>query len=243
MGLGTFWVLSVLGDMGLSTEYEPIRRGCGFMFAHQRENGAFCRRRHIPGQGMVWQESTEPCTQARIVRFLLQFGYAGNPGVQKAIEWLLPLQRADGMWLCREDGRYGCLRATLDVLCMAVLDPATASLLAISQAAGAVIALLMEPRMSRFHTGEKWGTWECLRYPNIGFTVISALDTLAKLGFAPTEPRIALAVEYLLGRQLSDGRWPMDESLACSPIDFGSAGEANKWITLDAMRVIKRLYS
>jgi hypothetical protein len=241
-GRGTFWVLSVLGDIGLTFEEEHVRRACEFMFTHQREDGAFCRRRRVPGQGEVWQEHTEPCTQARIVRFLIQFGFAADPRLREAIGWLLPSQRDDGMWLCRDPGGRGCLRATLDVLRLASLDPLTAVRPEMIQAAAVVCDLLMEPRMSRFHVGETWGTWECLKYPYFGFSIISALDALARLGYTLEEPKIAAAVEYLLSRQLSDGTWPLDESWPRSPIDFGRPGEPNKWLTLDALRVVKLLY-
>jgi hypothetical protein len=242
-GCGTFWVLSVLADLGLTAEEEQIRRACDWMFTHQRGNGTFCRRRRIPGQGMVWQADTEPCTHARIVRFLVQFGYAQDPRMRKAIEWLVPIQRDDGMWFCRGAGGRGCLRATLDVLRLAALDPQTAARPGITRAATAVCGLLMEPRMSRYHVGEAWGTWECLKYPYFGFSVISALDALARLGYVPEEPQIAAAAEYLLSRQLSSGAWPLDESWPHSPIDFGQPGEPNKWLTLDALRVLKLLYS
>ncbi len=241
-GRGTFWVLSVLGDLGLTAEDVHVRRACDFMFAQQRENGAFCRRRRIPGQGTVWQENTEPCTQARIVRFLIQFGYAKDPRVRKAIDWLLPIQREDGMWFCRGAEGRGCLRATLDVLRLAALDPQTAAQPGITQAAAAVCDLLMEPRMSRFHVGDAWGTWEGLKYPYFGFGLISALDALARLGYTLAEPKIATGADYLLSRQLPDGTWPLDESWPPSPINFGQVGEPNKWLTLDALRVVKLLY-
>ncbi len=242
-GRGTFWVLSVLGDLGLTAAEDHVRRACDFIFAHQRPDGAFCRRRHVPGQGMVWEERTEPCTQARIVRFLIQFGYAEDPRLRKAIDWIQALQRDDGMWFCRGPQGRGCLRATLDVLRFAALDPLTAFHPGIVEASAALCSLLMEPRMSRFHVGGNWGTWECLKYPYFGFSVISALETLARLGYTLEEPRIAAAIEYLLSRQLSDGAWPLDESWPGSPIDFGQPGEPNRWLTLDAVRLIKLLWS
>jgi len=199
-GLGTFWVMTVLGDLGLTREQEQVRRACDFMFTHQRQNGTFCRRRRVPGQGTVWEKHTEPCTHARIVRFLIQFGYAEDPRVRKAIDWLLPIQRDDGMWFCHGAEGRGCLRATLDVLRLAALDPQTDVQPGITQADVAVCDLLMEPRMSRYHVGEAWGTWECLKYPYFGFSVINALDALVRLGYTLEEPKIAAAVEYLLSR-------------------------------------------
>jgi hypothetical protein len=242
-GRGTFWVLSILGDLGLTAEEEHVRRACEWMFSHQRESGAFCRRRRISGQGTVWQEETEPCTHARIVRFLVQVGYGRDPRVRQANDWLLPIQRDDGMWFCRGAGGRGCLRATIDVLRLAALDPQTALQPGIARAAAAVCDLLMEPRMSRYHVGEAWGTWECLKYPYFGFSVISALDALARLGYTPAELQIAAAAEYLLSRQLPNGTWPLDDSWPQAPLDLGQPGEPNKWLTLDALRVVKLLYS
>jgi len=113
----TFWALTVLADLGLTAENECVRRGCEFMFDHQRESGAFCRRRRVAGQGIVWDEEPGPCTHARILRFLTQFGYSNDPRVKAGLDWLLAKQRADGMWMCgRRDVRRGCLRATLDFL-------------------------------------------------------------------------------------------------------------------------------
>jgi hypothetical protein len=241
-GRGTFWVLTVLGDLGLAADNEYIQKACDFMFAHQRESGEFCRRRRISGQGVVWEEHGEPCTHARIVRFLIQFGYAQDLRVRRAIDWLMALQRDDGMWLCRNEGRRGCLRATIDILRVAASDPDAAAQPGIPRAANSVCNLLMEPRMSRYHVGDAWGTWEALKYPYFGFSVVSALDALARLGYTAEEPRIAAAVEYLLSRQLPDGTWPMDQSWPNPPLDFGVSGEPNKWLTLDALRVIKLLH-
>jgi len=49
-------------------------------------------------------------------------------------------------------------------------------------------------------------------------------------------------VDYLLSRQQEDGRWPLDEEIHRPPADFGRAGESNKWITLDALCVLKSLH-
>jgi squalene cyclase len=240
-GRGTFWVLTVLADLGLTAGNEHIRRACDFMFAHQRENGEFCRRRRISGQGVVWEAHGEPCTHARIVRFLIQFGYAQDRRVRRAIDWLLPIQRDDGMWVCGDERRRGCLRATIDVLRVAALDPDTAAQPEIARAVASVCDLLMEPRMSRYHVGEGWGTWKALKYPYFGFSVISALDALSHLGYTAEEPRIAAAVAYLLSRQMPDGAWPLDQSWPNPPLDFGRVGEPNKWLTLDILRAIKRM--
>jgi len=236
----TFWVLTVLGDLALTAEDEHVRRGCEFMLEYQRESGAFCRRRRVPGKGIVWDEEPEPCTHARILRFLVQFGYGDDPRVKAGFDWLLATQRPDGMWMCRRrDVRRGCLRATLDYLRVAILRPDTSALDATLHAAGVVSELLMEPRMSQYHTG---GRWETLQYPYFGHSILSALDALIRLGYTLKHPKVIAAVDYLLSRQQDDGTWLLDEEIHRPPADFGRAGEPNKWITLDALCVLKDLY-
>ncbi len=137
--------------------------------------------------------------------------------------------------------RRGCIRATLDVLRVAILDPSTAAHEGIAQAATVVCDLLMEPRMSRYHVGPTWGTWEALDYPHFGLGVIPALDALARLGYTPGQPNVAAAVEYLLSRQLPNGAWPQDQSVYRPPFAVGSPGQPSKWLTLDALRVVKLL--
>jgi hypothetical protein len=234
---GTFWTLSVLADLGLTADNEHVRRGCEFMFTFQREHGGICRRRRVQGRGIVWDEQPGPCTHARIVRFLMQFGYGDDPRTQAAVDWLIATQRDDGMWHCGTS-RHGCLRATHDVLRVAALDPRLAAQPGIARAADVLCDLLMQPRMGRYHVSDAWTR---LVYPHFNYGVISSLDALAHLGYRMTHPKVQEAVDYLLSRQRSDGTWPLDGSPRKPPLDFGPVGQPNKWLTLGAVRVLKLL--
>jgi hypothetical protein len=236
---GTFWTLSLLADAGLTLDNEEIRRACEFMFTFQREDGAFCRRRRVAGKGIVWADQPGPCTHARIVRFLIQFGYGDDPRTRRAIAWLLAAQQEDGMWDCCESRRYGCLRATLDVLRVAALDPAAATDPAVARSVAAVCNLLLEPRMHRYHVGHEWTV---LEYPYFGYSLIATLDALARLGYTLEHPKMAAALDYLLSRQQPDGTWLLDKRPYRLPFDVGQPGEPNKWLTLDALRVLKLLH-
>jgi hypothetical protein len=236
--ISTFWVLSILADLGLSKENGHIRRGCEFMFSQQRADGGFCRQRRVPGKGLVWGEQSEPCTQARIVRFLIQFGYGSDPHTRLAMEWLLAAQRPDAMWLCSHARGQGCLRATLDFLRAAALDSETASHPAADCAAQVVAKLLMEPNMGRYHVGDEWFMFT---YPYFGYSLISALDALARFGFTTAHPKISNSIEYLLNHRLPDGSWPLDECTVRCPLDFGAPGEPNPWLTLEALVALERL--
>jgi hypothetical protein len=240
---GTFWVLSVLADMGMTAEHGQIRRACEFMFTFQHESGAFGRRRRVPGQGIVWDGQEAPCSQARITRFLIQFGYQDDPRTRSAVDWLLCTPRDHGMWHCRAAGRggnkRGCLRATIDVLRVAALDAEAAAHPAIFRGAAMVCNLLMEPGMSKYHVGIPWTT---LEYPYVDYSLISTLDALARLGYTLENPKVSAALDNLLGRQGANGTWPLDYSPTRPPFEAGQPGEPNKWVTLDALRVVKLLY-
>jgi hypothetical protein len=183
---GTFWTLCVLGDLGLTAEQEPVQRACEYLFTFQRENGAFCRRRRVAGKGLVWDDDAGPCTQARIVRFLIQSGYGDDPRTRAGIAWLLAVQRDDGMWDCGSPQRPGCLRATHDVLRVAALDAQTAAQPAITRGAARVCELLAAERLSRYHTGASWAV---LAYPPFDLSLVSTLDALTRLGYTAAQPR------------------------------------------------------
>lgn len=232
---GTFWTLCVLGDLGLTAERQEIRRACALLFTFQRENGAFCRRRRVAGKGVVWADDAGPCTQARIVRFLIQFGYGRDARTRAGIEWLLEVQREDGWWDCGSPGRPGCLRATHDVLRLAALDPEMAARPGIARGAERVCETLERRSLSKYHTG---ASWQVLEYPPFDMSLISTLEALGRLGYNAERPEIAQARDLLLGRQLPDGAWPLDKGYDRAPFNFGPAGQANKWVTLEALRAV-----
>ncbi|MEJ2212303.1 MAG: hypothetical protein P8129_25220 [Anaerolineae bacterium] len=233
---GTFWTLCVLGDLGLTAGEEAIRRAGEYMFTFQRENGAFGRRRTVAGKGRVWDEDAGPCTQARIVRFLIQFGYGQDPRTRAGIEWLLAAQREDGWWDCGAPGRPGCLRATHDVLRAAALDAELAAEPAVARGAERVCEVLGRQSLRRYHTG---ASWDVLAYPPFDLSLISTLEALGRLGYTAARPEIAQARDLLLRRRLPGGAWPLDRGYERAPLDFGAVGAPNKWVTLEALRALR----
>lgn len=233
---GTFWTLCVLGDLGLTAEEETIRRACEYLFTFQRGNGAFGRRRRVAGQGLVWDDDAGPCTQARIVRFMIQFGYGRDPRTRAGIGWLLAVQREDGWWDCGSPQRPGCLRATHDVLRLAALDAEAAARPGIARGAERVCEVLGRQRLSRYHTG---ASWHVLAYPPFDMSLISMLEALGRLGYTGDRPEVAAARDLLLGRRLPEGAWPLDKGYPRAPMDFGQEGAPNKWVTLNALRALR----
>jgi hypothetical protein len=119
---------------------------------------------------------------------------------------------------------------------MAVLDAEAAAHPAVARGAEIVSDLLMVPGMGKYHVGIPWTT---LEYPYTGYSLIAALDALARLGYTLEHPKVAAAIEYLLSRESAEGTWAPDHIPAQPPFDVGQHGEPSKWLTLDALRVVR----
>ena len=234
----TFWVLSVLGDIGVSADLQVIKPAIDYMLSHQREDGAFRREQITTGH----QETNPvPCTHARILRFLVQFGQEHLPAVQKGVDWLIANQRQDGSWICNRSSeqRHGCLRATHDYLRLAELMPELAKHECTAQAATWMLDRLLDPRVGRFKVDNLWLKFT---FPTFDYHLLSAAGALARLGYGLEHAKMAQAAEAILAKQTNNGTWLIDVEPARPPASFGRAGEPGKWVTLDALRVLKRLY-
>lgn len=239
-GCGTFWRLTLLGDLGLSlaNHCDLVRAACEFSFRHQAENGAFQRIRRQKARELKLRG--EPCTQARFVRALAQLGYGEDPRTKRAIAWLVHTQRDDGAWLCeRRNMEHGCLRATVDYLRAVELFPTMHKNPTTRRAAEWVADRLLQPSMGRYHVREAWNVFE---FPYFNYSLIPTLHALLQTSLGADHPLIARALDYLLERQRDDGTWALDAAPRC-PADLGRVGEPNKWLTLDALRVLRLAYN
>ena len=73
---GTFWYSSVGGLWASPPRRKHVRRACGFTFEHQREKRVFSGRCSANRQGGGVNKTRSLESDARIVRFLIEFGFA-----------------------------------------------------------------------------------------------------------------------------------------------------------------------
>jgi hypothetical protein len=86
-------------------------------------------------------------------------------------------------------------------------------------------------------------SWFKFGYP-IGYVtdVLQTLEVLTALGYGG-DSRLNPAVELILSMQDDQGRWAMNYTYNGKTwVDIESKGEPSKWVTLRALRVIKRTY-
>ena len=83
--------------------------------------------------------------------------------------------------------------------------------------------------------------WLKLSFPWLGYDILRGLSVVTKLGYAKDE-RITDAVEVLFQKQDSDGIWILESTpTGRMHTNLEQKGNPSKWITFQALKVIKRI--
>jgi len=193
------------------------------------------------GDAPFFEGEVEPCINGRVVALGAYFGERSD----RLVDRLLSEQLQDGGWNC--DTERGSVRSSFHTT-ICVLE----GLLAFEKAFGAAAPVtgarrrgeeyLLERRLlRRLSTGEIIEpSWTQLAFPTLWhYDVLRALDYLRAAGTQP-DARAEEAVAALIERRRGDGRWPLDVRHRNTLYEeqAGPVGEANRWITLRALRVL-----
>ena len=88
------------------------------------------------------------------------------------------------------------------------------------------------------HEGHRFPWWYWLRYPwHYFYDVLVGLDFMTALGYGE-DPRMREALEHLLSKRRSDGRWALDHTNGDMRLE--PTRRPSKMITFLALRVLRR---
>lgn len=239
----TFWILPVLADFGLTVEDKRIAKACEYVLGTQLQSGAF-----------GWDPPTWPgdCHTSIIIESLAKLGLQQDPRVQKAYDWLTARQRLDGGFWCKDTGQIGrprekepsCAMATMFVLGTL----ATASELRNSEFAKKGVDFLFECWRNRGkikyagHDSQIETGWEKLKYPFTDYKILKYLDVLSQFDHAKRRLKESEMIRLLLSKTNSEGRFTPESIVKVwSAFDFGQKEKPSRWITLLALRIVKRI--
>jgi len=79
-------------------------------------------------------------------------------------------------------------------------------------------------------------------FPQFSYDVLRGLRVVAGLGHSGDD-RLDDALGVLLDKQREDGRWVLESTPTSMQTSLGQKGKPSKWVTLDALRVIKTLHN
>ncbi|MBI4258631.1 MAG: hypothetical protein HY619_06720 [Thaumarchaeota archaeon] len=235
------WHLLVLADLGLTKQHPRIRKACElFLGEYAKPDGGFGRR-----------ERSHFCVTGNSARTLVRCGYEDDPRVRSAFKWLIEAQKADGGWHC-----FDSRRGTLD--CWEALSAFSAlpkrrwtRLVKRSVERGAEFYL----ERDLFREGKRrYEPWFRFHYPvHYYYDLLVGLDVITALGYGD-DSRLKPALKVLREKRRPDGAWLLDAihpdlgpgakyvlGEPVTPFALEKAGEPSKWITLQALRVLKRV--
>jgi len=236
----TNWMALILSDLGLTKENNRVRKAAGLFFKQWLA---------LPSVTNIFND--EVCIVGNTARMLTRFGYEDDPRVRKLFDRLVEDQKEDGGWNC-----FPSSRGTLDcweILAAFAALPKSKQTRKIKNSIDKGAEFYLERRL--FDDGEKkYPPWFRFHYPNhYYYDVLVGLDVITSLGY-DRDKRLRAALEILNKKCQNDGTWHLEKvhpdvaagaqySLRkkVSPFALEETGVPSKWITLTALRVLKRV--
>ncbi len=257
---GTVWAVTMLGQLGADGADPRVRKGCRYVLQHSVDkNGAFSMAA-IPSQAII-------CLNGHLLSALLDLGWLGDERVDRALEWVARMVTGEGVapagersaplrylksatcgpgFCCGLNAKKPCAWGAVNVLSAFSALPEEARTPLIHRAidAGLEFLLSKDPAVADYPMG--YGVKPSRRWFSFGFPLFWVADVLHNLevltSFAyGSDRRLSAAMELVLGKQDQLGRWKMEYSYnGKSLVDIEEKGQPSKWVTLRALRVLKR---
>jgi len=220
---GAVTALTLLHMLGVVPD-ERTTAGCNsFLRFCQHESGGFSLTRTL-------RSAIFPCTTGEHLPFLAYFGLGDDPRVQAAAAFLIADMSTGAALDCGRYQHRDCLWGAIAALNGLAMVPAS------EQSARVVKRLAAALLDARYDFQGEHKRWLTLGVPR-AWDLLSALKALAAHGYAHNA-RFAPLLELLLERQDGQGRWRCGSVSRTWPIE--KRNQPSKWITLDALRLLKR---
>lgn len=244
--LETYRNLRVLVEMyALNREHPALALAAEYLFSCQTDEGDI--------RGIIGNQYM-PYYHGSILELLIKAGYADDERVTAGLDWLLDMRQEDGGWIVPAQAVPSKERTAAFWSGKPVLPPR--SLPHAHLATGmALRAFAVHPDYyrrpevvaagnclkSRLFRADAYGDrkapgyWLKFQFPFWWTSLLTALDTLAKLGFDDQDSDIGRGLDWFSANQEPDGLWP-------TGYGSGKLAESNRhWVGLAICRVLKGL--
>ncbi len=241
----TVWQLMFLADVGASPN-EAIDKACRYVLENSfiAEESLFSASK--AGTGTV------NCLNGNLLRAFILLGYGDDPIVRKVAQALARRIGREG-FDCRANASSAAKRSTWLPCAWGAIKALSAFGLIHPQERSSVINEAIEKgvdllfshklRVADYpsRSGRTSPLWFKLGFPlAYSSDILEEADVLAQLGYGEDQ-RLQGAIEFVLAKQDEDGRWPLEHTPDRTWTRFGKKGEPSKWVTLRALRMLKRL--
>jgi hypothetical protein len=246
----TLWSLLFLAQLGADGRDERVRRAVEYVFDHaQTEAGAFsCSGTPSAAYHCLW---------GNVVRAMLDLGVWGDERLTQAIDWLARSVIGDGYgayvksavqapgFACAINDGLPCGWGAVRVLWALNAVPAEGRTPAVQAAVRSSIDFLLSYDIARAeypYSSRISPHWFEFAYP-LGYVtdILLDLEALTEAGVVDNS-RLNDAVTWMLSKQDEQGRWKLEYSYRSRMwINIERMNKPSKWVTLRALRVLKRM--
>ena len=240
----TYRQLGVLAcKFGLDRQHPAVAAAAGFLSSCQTEAGDY--------RGIYGRQYT-PNYSAAITELLIRAGYEGSAQVENALRWLLGMRQDDGGWAIPTR----TLGMSLNVMLTAreTFEPDRSRPSSHLITGIVVRALAAHPGYrhsadtrraaellkSRFFRRDVYpdraapSNWLVFSYPFWWTDLLSALDSLARIGFSADDPGIDPGVAWFVDNQESSGLWNTGRNRPKGP-------HSDLWVGLAICRMLNAI--
>ncbi len=248
---GTVWNVILLAEMGADGSDERIRHACEFLldWSQDAESGGFA---FYDSKRDARREQIGPCLTGNLVWSMLRFGMVDDPQVWKGVEWIAKYQRTDDGTKPPKEwpyakyetcwGKHTCMMGVVKGLKALAEVPTEKRTSQISAKIEELAEFLLAHRLfKRSHNPDEVANerWTRFGSPHLWATdALEMLGILVKLGYS--DARMQDAIDLVLSKQGEDGCWKQEDDYYNGRmlVRFEKAGEASKWVTIEALKVL-----
>ncbi len=233
----------LVGKFCFNKRHPTIQKAASFLFSHQTSEGDF--------RG-IYGTQYSPNYSAAIMELLIEAGYNSDKHIEAGFQWLLSARQNDGGWAIPL--RTAGIKSYTTVLSQKTTIQPDRTKPFSHLVTGIVLrAFAAHPKYkqtteaksasillaSRFFKNDVYPDrqdvkyWFRFSYPFWFTDLLSALDSLSKIGIERKNPQINKALQWFVSEQQQNGAWKLKTVR-------GKDKDLDSWINLAICRVFKR---
>ena len=245
--------LLILAELG-AKRTPVIERGIEHMFRFQRDSGHFLIDLPATAKGRVSTVKDGCCIDGNILHYLIHFGYLDDPRTRRLLDFNIAYHDGEGAgWRCRSYPinpttvfPRNCYMCAAKMLRALSIIPQQERSKEIRSIIGREVENILENGVYRYLRNPDGTRKDKAGWKRFGFPLfyqsdaLEVLDTLTRLGVH--DDRMQPAVDLVLNTQQPDGKWLLNNTFNGKMwADIEEKGKPSKWITLRALRTLRRL--
>lgn len=255
---GTVWQLMILAELGADGMNPQIRGACEFILqrSQEKESGGFSTyASEKTGGGLPGY--VIPCLTGNMVWSLVRLGYPEDERVKGGIDWINKYQRFDdgdepgpsgwpydrfNMCWGKHTCHLGAVKSLKALAEIPVRLQSDASIRTMNLGAEYFLKHHIYKKSHDYSSVSKPG-WLRLGFPLMYQSdILEILLILTQMNCC--DQRMQDAIDIVVSKQDGQSRWNLENTFNGKyPVNIEKKGKPSKWITLNALRVLKNYYN